>query len=242
MQQLEARPAPAVPPAEVPDAALAERIRGGDLAALEALMRRYNQRLYRVARSVLRDDALAEDAVQEAWIAAYRGLGRYAEGGRLAAWLARIAFNEALMIRRGQQRHESRRSPENVESVSGEDVGAAGPLDPAEATANAELTRYLEAAVDRLPDHFRTVFVLRAIEQMSVEETAAALDLAPATVKTRFHRARGLMRDSVTRQMGQSELDAFGFAGARCDRIVAAVMRRLGVPSPGGPRRPAPGW
>jgi RNA polymerase sigma-70 factor (ECF subfamily) len=224
-----------LPPASVhddaPEAAIVEGIRRGELAALERLMRRYNQRLYRVARSVLADDALAEDAVQEAWISAWRGFDRYVSDGRLAAWLTRIALNEALMIRRSRQRHESRRGPGDVDDIAAPPSPGSQDGDPSAATANAELRHTIEAAVDRLPEDFRTVFMLRAVEQLSVEETASALGLKPATVKTRFHRARRLMQGSLDRELGRAEIEAFGFAGARCDRIVAAVMRRLRVPS-----------
>jgi RNA polymerase sigma-70 factor (ECF subfamily) len=214
---------------EAPDIepALLERLRSGDVQALEAVMRRYNQRLFRVARSILRDGDLAEDAVQEAYIAAFYKLDRYSPTGSFAAWLTRIAVNEALMIKRNRSRHDARRDPAEVDEIdtTGRDDFPSG--DPAAAVAGGELIRMIEKAVDRLPEDFRTVFVLRGVERLSVLETAEVLDINPATVKTRYYRARILLQRTLSRAMDHAELHAFEFAGERCDRIVANVVRRV---------------
>lgn len=203
------------------DDVVVERIRAGNAAAYEIIMRRYNQRLYRVARSILRDADDAQDAVQEAYVRAYFKLGSYAPGGAFGAWLTRIAINEALMIKRknGKMEHDDL----DVDRLVATDVG------PAEQNANRELAGLIERAVDRLPGDFRTVFVLRAMQQLSVHETAICLDIPQATVKTRFHRARNLLQQMLNAQIDGAGLRAFEFDGERCDRIVQIVFGRLGV-------------
>jgi len=211
------------------DMELVTRIRAGDARAMEALMRRHNRALYRTARAILRDDAEAEDAVQDAYIQAYRALGSFRGESRLSTWLVRIAANEALMRRRRRLRaaevipiaapvdpmHDSREDP------MADDNG------PEHDALRGELRRLLEARIDALPEGYRAVFVLRALEELSVEETAAALELQPATVRTRFFRARSLLREALARDIDLTLDDAFSFAGERCDRIVAAVLQRI---------------
>ena len=207
---------------------LLRRIRAGDRRAPELLMRRYNRTLYRTARAILHQDAEAEDAVQETYLQAFRRLDTFRGDAALGTWLVRIAINEALMRRRQQ----SRRAvvlpidPEDgaflIEQVA--DVAAAQPENEA---MNAELRRILEQCIDALPDLYRTVFMLRAVEEMSVEETARVLDLPEATVRTRFFRARALMRSALGHDAEHAVPQAFGFDGERCDRIVRNVMRRL---------------
>ena len=214
---------------EAPDEALIARIRAGDTWPYEIILRRYNRRLFRVTRSILRDDDDAQDAMQEAYVRAFTNLGDYRSPGNFGAWLTRIAVNEAFMKkRRGKRftpldttvlREEDETTKENPATGPGtEDLAVGG-----------EWRRLIEAAVDRLPENFRTVFVLRAIEQLSVEETAACLDIPAPTVKTRFHRARGLMQQELTRYIEAAGPTAFDFAGARCDRMVAAVPARLAL-------------
>lgn len=202
------------------DAELCERIRGGDKNALQQLMRRHNRTLFRTARAILRDDAEAEEAVQDAYLQAYRALPEFRGEAKLSSWLVRIAANEALARRRKQVRRGV------LAPVVGLDHAAQarapdGPRDQAE---RRELGRLIEARIDGLPDLFRSVFVLRAIEELSVEETAAALDIPPATVRSRFFRARAQLRAALSRDIDVTLEDAFGFAGERCDRIVAGVL------------------
>jgi RNA polymerase sigma-70 factor (ECF subfamily) len=196
------------------DPELVERTRAGDMRAMEALMRRHNRLLYRTARAILRDDAEAEDAVQEAYLQAYRALGTFRGESKLSTWLVRITANEALMRRR--------RNVRSAEVV---------PLDPAiqaeEEHGDFMLRRLLEKRIDALPDDYRAVFVLRALEELTVEETAAALGIPEATVRTRYFRARGLLRESLARDVDRTLDEAFAFAGERCDRIVARVLERI---------------
>ena len=212
---------------EVPDETLIARLRAGDAGAYEILLRRYNRRLFRVTRSILRDDDDAQDAMQEAYVRAFTNLGDYRTPGNFGAWLTRIAVNEALM----KKRRDKRNAPRDAAPLHDEDDAVAEELAPGPGTevlaANDELRHLIEAAVDRLPESFRTVFVLRAIEQLSVEETATCLDIPVATVKTRFHRARGLMQQALTRYIDTAGLTAFDFAGPRCDRMVDTVLARL---------------
>lgn len=217
------------------DIALVERARHGDGDAFREIVQRHNRRLYRVARSVLGDEAEAEDVVQEAYVRAFAHLDGFRGEARLSTWLTRIALNEAL------GRVRQRRPTVGVEHIDRiEERGEARIIvlptaqkdgDPETAAARAEIRRLLERAVDRLPDPFRVVFVLRDIEEMSVEETAAQLGLRPETVKTRLHRARRLLREALDRTLSSALADTFPFAGARCARITEAVLRRIGLAS-----------
>jgi RNA polymerase sigma-70 factor (ECF subfamily) len=219
--------------AEVPpdDAELARRIGQRDERAFEAMMRRHNRMLYRLARSILKEEADAEDAVQEAYLAAYRNIASFRGGSRLSTWLGRIVINEAL-ARLRKQKHAAVIVPfatvERGEPRIEEDEMADDRTEPPEAAAmRAELRRLLERKIDDLPAQFRTVFVLRDVEELSVEETAECLNVAAATVRTRAFRARALLRESLAQEVGVATVNAFGFAGERCDRIVAAVLDRL---------------
>jgi len=213
--------------AELPDETLIARIRAGDTSAYEIILRRYNRRLFRVTRSILRDDDDAQDAMQEAYVRAFTNLGDYRTPGNFGAWLTRIAVNEALM----KKRRDKRIAPRDAAPLHDEDDAVAEQPAPGAGTedlaANGELRHLIEAAVDQLPESFRTVFVLRAIEQLSVEETATCLDIPAPTVKTRFHRARGLMQQALARHFEAAGLTAFDFAGPRCDRMVETVLARL---------------
>lgn len=213
--------------ADIADEVLVARIRAGDAQAYEPIMRRYNRRLFRVTRSILRDSDAAQDAMQDAYVRAFTNLASYRAPGNFGAWLTRIAINEALMRQRKDQRYTA------LEATDAEDDGVAplstGTETPENLAAGGELRHLIEAAVDRLPDGFRTVFVLRAVEQLSVEETAASLDIPAATVKTRFHRARALMQQALRNDIEAAGLKAFDFAGPRCDRIVANVLKRLAI-------------
>ncbi|MEO6023143.1 MAG: RNA polymerase sigma factor [Burkholderiales bacterium] len=216
---------------DLPDIDIAQRIAAGDCDALRVMMRRYNQTLYRTARSILRDDAEAEDAVQEAYLHAYQAMGGFRGDAKLSTWLVRIVVNEAI----GRARKRSRRA--EVIEINGQTeqngetteatMNEASPEQPEGAALRAETRRLIEAKIDLLPDAFRAVFVLRALEEMTVEEVAACLGIPPATVRTRYFRARGLLREALAREIDFSLEDAFAFAGARCDRIVAGVLARL---------------
>jgi RNA polymerase sigma-70 factor (ECF subfamily) len=224
--------APAVAYGTLADPELARRIAAGDQDALRHLMRRHNQLLYRTARSILKDDAEAEDAVQEAWLLACRAMDGFRGDAKLSTWLVRIAANEAIARFRRQ-----RRSAEVIQIDSdaaadiSEDIMSESRSDqPEQSARRAEARRLLEARIDALPDAFRTVFILRAVEELSVEEAAAALGIPEATVRTRFFRARSLLREALSRELDLAHGDAFAFAGARCDRIVEGVLARLNAP------------
>ena len=218
-------------PVAATDAEIVRCIVAGHKSAFCELMRRNNQTLYRTARSILKDDAEAEDAVQEAYLLAYRGMGAFRGEAKLSSWLVRIVVNEAI----ARSRKRSRRA--EIIRLNGEvefeipagdrdmDAGAAG--QPEQGVLRAEIRRLLEKKIDGLPDAFRTVFVLRAIEEMTVEEVATALGIPEATVRTRFFRARGLLREALAREIDFDFEDAFAFAGGRCDRIVAGVLARI---------------
>lgn len=224
---------PAIAPTDfrdMSDADIACRVAQGDRAVFTALMRRYNQTLFRAARSILKDDAEAEDAVQEAYLLAYRAIGTFRAEARLSTWLVRIAINEAI----GRRRQRARRAEvvwlegtESDEAVEMEMTSNALPEPPDHAAVRAEVRRLIEAGIDRLPDAFRAVFVLRAVEEMSVEETAAALGIPAVTVRTRYFRARSQLRETLARDIDLGVAGAFGFAGERCDRIVSGVLARL---------------
>jgi RNA polymerase sigma-70 factor (ECF subfamily) len=214
----------------LPDAELASRVAAGDQGAFRQLMRRHNRLLYRAARSILKEDAEAEDALQEAYLRAFGAMGDFRGEAKLSSWLVRIVVNEALA------RLRKRASAAQAIPIAhyGEDLDAAentmnesSPEQPDHAAARAQTRRLLEAKIDQLPEAFRTVFVLRALEELSVEETAAALDIPEATVRTRFFRARSQLREALSREVDLAFDDAFTFDGARCDRIVAAVMARV---------------
>jgi RNA polymerase sigma-70 factor (ECF subfamily) len=200
------------------DTELIGRILSGDMRAMETLMRLHNRTLYRTARAILRDDAEAEDAVQEAYLQAYRKLGTFRGESKLSTWLVRIAANEALMRRR-------RRNPTPAEASEQPEAVSEAP-GPQDAVERAQMRRLLEAHIDALPDEYRAVFVLRAVEEFSVEETAAALAIPHATVRSRYFRARGLLRSWMA-DLKMTPSDAFAFAGARCDRIVRTVLTLL---------------
>jgi RNA polymerase sigma-70 factor (ECF subfamily) len=212
------------------DAELAKRIGSGDGAALGALMRECNRKVFRIARAILKDDSEAEDAVQEAYVAAFLQIGAFRGGSKLSTWVARIVINEALGRLRKQKRQntvvpfsEDYRSPEVQETVSIDQAGSS----PEQAAMRAEIRALLEAKIDDLPIGFRTVFIMRELEEMTVEETAECLGIPAATVRTRLFRARALLRESLAREIDVATSDAFAFAGARCDRIVSAVLYRV---------------
>jgi RNA polymerase sigma-70 factor (ECF subfamily) len=205
---------------DLPDLLLVERARGKDSRAFEALMRRYNRRLFRIARSILRDNDAADDAVQEAHIRAFTNLDRYEPTGKFGAWLARLAFNEALMIRR-----RSRTDTVPLDQVDASGLAAAAA--DAEQLDAVQTRQLLEQAVDSLPEVFRTVFVLRVVEQLSGVETAACLGINETTVRTRLFRAQQRLRTDLARRLRAERANVFEFDNDRCDRIVARVLERM---------------
>ncbi len=230
-------PQPALPEAAARQAftdevRLARDIGAGDTRAFELLMRRHNRMLFRVARSILVDDAESEDALQDAYLAAYRNIGSFQGGAKLSTWLARIVINEALGRLRKRKRAavvvpftpSSRRDEANNPEDAMADASAE---QPEAAAMRAELRELLERRIDELPAQFRTVFILRDVEELSVDETAECLDIPAATVRTRAFRARALLRESLARDIDIATVSAFEFAGERCDRIVDRVLGRL---------------
>ena len=213
------------------DAELVRRIAAQDHGAFRVLMKRHNQMLYRAARSILKNEAEAEDAVQEAYLQAYRAMGDFRGDAKLSTWLVRITVNEAITrlhkhARRAEVIHLEGDDLHDQHSAE-ESMNDSPPEVPERAALRAEMRKLLEARIDMLPEAFRSVFVLRALEEMSVEETATALGLNEATVRSRFFRARALLREWLSRDIDVAQGDAFSFAGARCDRITANVMARL---------------
>lgn len=204
---------------------LIARILSGDLRAFEALMRIHNRTLYRTARAILRDDAEAEDAVQEGYLQAYRSLSTFRGESKLSTWLVRIVANEALMRRRRNARGATVVTMDG--SAQAEEACESAQPGPEHEAQRAEMRRLLEARIDALPAGYRAVFVLRALEELTVEETAAALGIPDATVRTRYFRARGLLRAAMGSHIDRTLEDSFAFAGARCDRIVRDVLLRL---------------
>src|SRR4051794_11480364 len=209
---------------ELDDAALVERARQRDGAALWLIIKRHNQRLYRVARAVLDDETEAQDVLQETYIHAFMHLSEFRAQARLSTWLTRIALNEALGRRR------QRRPTVDVKAIKAMPIPlSAYKADPEEATARAEIRRLLERAIVDLPEHFRIVFVLRDVEEMSIDETARLLGLRPQTVKTRLHRARRLLRETLRDRLATVFTDVFPFGGAPCDHLTLSVLDRLGI-------------
>jgi len=200
--------------------------REGD--AFRSIMKTHNQRLYRIARGVVRNDAEAEDIVQEAYVSAFAHLDAFRGDSSLATWLSRIVINEALGRLRKRRRTVAMPANAQAEIIQ-------FPLnpsdDPERTMAQRQILDLVERATDSLPDVYRSVFVARVIEGLSIEETAELLGVRPETVKTRLHRARALVRKALDDQIGPVLLDAFPFAGRRCDRLTSAVMRRLGLES-----------
>jgi RNA polymerase sigma-70 factor, ECF subfamily len=220
-----------LPRQEIDDATLAARVLAGDSAAFELVMRRHNRRLFRVARAMLRDSAEAEDALQDAYLAAFQAMGNYRGEASLATWLSRVVVNQCLGRMRRQARRDNIMPMVSMDSAD-EQEHAAMPSEkfdaPDLAFARAELRAVLERKLDELPEAFRTVFMLRCVEELSVEETAHILNIPEATVRTRQFRARGLLRESLAQEIDGAEREIFSFDGERCDRIVASVLRRLG--------------
>jgi len=215
-------------PDDMSDAALVKRAIRGDGAAFEAIMRRHNQLMFRTARAIMRNDTDAEDVIQESYLRAWRSLATFRSESKLSTWLVRITVNEAL----GRLRRTSAQViPLEATMISPKPEIAAALTDepergPEQALQRSQIRSLMEARIDKLPEAYRAVFMLRAVEDMSVKEVAQALDLPEATVRTRFFRARSLLRESLAQDMDLALGEVFGFNGARCDRIVAGVLAK----------------
>ncbi len=212
------------------DLELMARIRMRDTEAFAVLMRRHNRRLFRTARAILKDDAAAEDALQEAYLACYHHADRFRGDANVATWLTRIVVNEALQTMRRTRRrgivvpidmHDDTLPPAEA-TADAVDVN-----EPESAAMRAELRALIERKIDDLPDAFRSVFVLREVEEMTAEEVARCLDVPEATVRTRLFRAKARLRESIAREIDIAAQEVFEFAGTRCDRIVSRVLARL---------------
>jgi RNA polymerase sigma-70 factor, ECF subfamily len=205
------------------DESVVARVLAGEVDLYEVIMRRYNRRLFRVARAILREDAEAEDVMQDAYVRAYEHLAQFQGASAFATWLTRIAVHEALARLRRRNRSASLE-----DEVADEDERMATKERNAEQrTHDHELRSVLEDAVDALPPAFRTVFVLRAVEEMSTVEVAAALGIPEDTVKTRLHRARGLLQKSITARIDATAREAYVFQRPRCNRVVEQVLLRI---------------
>jgi RNA polymerase sigma-70 factor (ECF subfamily) len=212
-------------PMHLQDEAVVQQVLAGETALYEILMRRYNQRLYRMARAILRNDAEAEDVMQDAYVRAYQHLRQFAGKSSFATWLTRIAIHEALARKRRRGRLEELDAlPQNGESMS--ILQSPGPT-PEDGTARSQMRELLEHAIERLPEAYRTVVVMREVEEMSVAETAAGLGLTEAVVKTRLHRAHAMLRKEIYSRAKGKANELYQFQAPRCDRVVKNVFARI---------------
>jgi RNA polymerase sigma-70 factor (ECF subfamily) len=211
---------------ELSDEEAVRRILEGETALFETIMRRYNQRLYRVARAILRNDGEAEDVIQDAYVRAYEHLGQFAGKAAFSTWLTRIAIHEALARRRRSQRLEELEAVQNKKEDSFPILKSSTP-DPEVQTAQLQAREFLEAAIETLPEDYRTVVVMRDVEEMNVAETADSLQVSEAVVKTRLHRAHAMLRKELYARAQGRVADLYPFLGPRCDLMVKAVLERI---------------
>jgi RNA polymerase sigma factor (sigma-70 family) len=210
------------------DLTLARRVAGGDRHVFELLMRRYNRRLYRLARAYLRDDAEAKDALQDAYLSAYRSIGQFRAEASLATWFSRLVLNACAARKRRSTRRENivpllslHHHMKEIAAVP--DLGHG----PENLLARTQMRSVLERKVGELPEAFRVVFILRSVEELSVEEIADALSIPPETVRSRHFRARGLLREALAMEIDLAEGEIYEFGGLHCDDIVARVLSTL---------------
>ncbi|OLD54629.1 MAG: hypothetical protein AUI64_04610 [Acidobacteria bacterium 13_1_40CM_2_64_6] len=213
--------------ASLTDAEVVARVRAGETALFEILMRRHNQRVYRVARAVLKDETEAEDVMQQAYINAFTHLDQFAERAQFSTWLTRITVHEALARRRRRKTQAASSTADGYQDGEVMESLIALEPDPERQAYAAELGHVLESAIDGLPDTYRIVFMLRQVEGLSTSETAAGLALGEEAVKTRLHRARVMLRGPITQRLGSVSAQTFQFHATRCDRVVAAVLTRI---------------
>lgn len=207
------------------DIEVVDRVKAGETALYEIIMRRYNQRLYRVARAILRDDSEAEDVMQSAYVRAYQHLHQYQARAPFSAWLTKIAVNEALARVRAWNRNQ----PLDEMELDGEFPMSMveTSLDPEQTASQAELGHILEEAVLGLPEQYRAVVMLRDVEDLSTSETADVLNLTEENVKVRLHRGHAMVREWLFTRVGSNAKKAFPFMGVRCDRVVESVFTKL---------------
>ena len=217
----------------VDDLTLVRSVQHGDAEAFAVLMRRYNRRLYRTARAILRDEAAAEDALQEGYVAAWRHIAEFRGDAQIGTWLTRIVVNQALQALRRTRREQVVvlfEEPPDERSPDEEIAESLSPRAPETTMLRAEMRRLIESKIDDLPEAYRTVFMLREVEDMSVEETATALGIPAATVRSRLFRAKARLREALAQELDTATQDVFGFDGERCDRIVRRVLDQIGGP------------
>jgi RNA polymerase sigma-70 factor (ECF subfamily) len=208
------------------DEEVVTRVLAGETGMFEIIMRRHNQLLYRVARAILRNDGEAEDVMQDAYVRAYEHLGQFAAKAKFSTWLTRIAVHEALSRQRRGNRHQELEPMSEREGDPMDRFASLAP-DPEQQASNSEVRRLLEEAVEKLPDAYRTIFILRDIEDMSTTEAADVLEITEDNVKVRLHRARALLRKSLYARAGMERKEAFNFHAVRCDRVVKNVFERI---------------
>ncbi len=217
--------APATAQSELRDEEVVARVLAGETALFEILMRRYNQRLYRISRVILRDDGEAEDVMQDAYVRAYEHLNQFAGRAAFSTWLTRIAIHEALARKRRRGRMEELDAlPSNGDAMS---ILKSSAPSPEAGTATAEARELLEQAIDHLPEAYRTVVMLREVEEMSVAETAESMGVSDAVVKTRLHRAHAMLRKELYARAKGRATDLYQFHAVRCDRVVKAVFAKI---------------
>lgn len=226
-QKPDVRPAGWRSLSDLTDDRLVELVRAHNRVAFEALMRRHNRRLFRVTRSVLRDGDAAQDAVQETYLRAFTRLDSYQPTGKFGAWITRVALNEALMMRRRLRGDTISLEEVGDDALSVEETAASDAPTADQYVEAAHARALLEHAIDTLPENFRMVFMLRAVEGLDVRETAECLDINAATVRTRLFRAQRLLRVELSRRLEGESTEIFDFGAERCDRVVAFVLARL---------------
>lgn len=216
---------------EMKDEEVVERVLAGETALFEIIMRRYNQRLYRISRSVLQNDGEAEDVMQDAYVRAYEHLYQFAGKAAFATWLTRIALHEALARKRRRQRTEELDAIQEARGDSMLIFKSSRP-DPEAETAQSQLREVLESAIEALPETYRMIVVMREVEEMDVAETAATLGVSESVVKTRLHRAHAMLRREIHNRAQGRISDLYTFHAVRCDRVVKAVFERIGNTAP----------
>ena len=208
------------------DEEVVARVLAGETGMFEVVMRRHNQRLYSVARAILRNDGEAEDVMQDAYVRAYEHLNQFAGRAKFSTWLTRIAVHEALARQRRGNRYQELEPMSEREGDPMDRFASLTP-NPEQQASNSEIRRLLEEAVDSLPDNYRTVFMLRDIEEISTTDAADVLEITEENVKVRLHRARALLRKSLYARAGMQKNEAFNFHAIRCDRVVKNAFERI---------------
>jgi RNA polymerase sigma-70 factor (ECF subfamily) len=211
---------------DLSDESVVKLVLKGDAELFEIIMRRHNQRLYRIARAVVRDDAEAEDVMQDAYVRAYENLSQFEGRASFSTWLCRIAFNEALARVRRRKRVRELDGISKSERETMPSLQCSAPS-PEQEASNSEVRRLLEEEVEALPESYRTVFVLRDVEEINTAEVAKILNVTPENVKMRLHRARAVLRKKLFLRAGSQRQEAFSFHAKRCDRVVEIVFKRL---------------